>query len=194
MTTHPFPDVTPIDANYVLRTLDALIHQIEQTPKRTVNLHQLDELYLIGFETAHGSFEWLRTTPRIERTVRVRTVVERVVHLIKTSRWLESRHESTRLIAVNPETKRNVVADVLPDASDATRETYYRLLSLRDSLNCELEHGQTPFVFEEANAIIAKNDIDTWFRFSLGESATVRRMALSQFLSTIALDNLHVNP
>lgn len=190
MTRHPFPTLAPIDSHYVIQTLDALLAYIETHPGESVDLNPLDELHIIGFDNAR--LDWVRTTPRLEITTRVRSLLERLLHFTKTGRWLDARVERKQLY-LGTSTDMPVVATHLKDASEATQTLYYQLTSLKHSIHADIIHDNDVFIFTENDAITAKNDVDTWFRHSLDEDARVVRMPLSTYVTTIALDDVHIN-
>lgn len=190
MTRHPFPTLQPVDITYLNQTLDALLAHIELHPTESVDLKPLDELHIIGFDNAR--FDWVRTTPRLEVTTRVRTVAERVTHFLKTGRWLEARTERKQLL-LSAASDTPVIAELLRDADDVTQTLYYQLTSLKHAIRQEMLHGNDAFVFFETDAIVAKNEVDAWFRHSLKEDAQVVRMPLSTYVTTMALDDVHIN-
>lgn len=187
-TTHPFPTLKTADLDYVIGRIDAEIYALETTKR--IASSTLSELHIVV--TTTPDTEWVSSPLRIQETIRVRSFVERVWHLVTTAVWLNPTDVSRSVFKEKPHVVQNAVVDQT-DAPEDIQKRLYRLATLRQSLTDRKAAGQTVLLFFKEDIITAQNDIKTWLSMSSGSTVPVDRMTLSDYVDTLDLRDTHIN-
>lgn len=187
-TAYPFPDLQPIDPAYILSRIDAELHALRT--RKDAPHSSLREIYLVN--TLDPTLEWVSTPLRVHETVRVRSFVERVWHLMTTAVWLKPTDVSRSVFKQKQHVDRNAVVDAV-DATEDVQHRIYRLETFRQDLLERIRAEQTVLLFFENRIVTARNEIHTWLNATGAIPPRVDYMSLDAYLDQLDIGTTHIN-